>query len=188
MVLGREAIVEMQRVTLAYYDEHWREVGWANGKRGEEADYNKWRAMTEEEIEGRWGPVSYMVAIVMRRQAGSKRMPEWEEAAAVACAVQARQPAARARRPAPSLPLGPPSAPPADLSPPRAQNMHLRRATKHIACYWSSWHEAARLRRDAELLGMGTEDRCLGFFVVAACVPTSRTGRAVPSLSVEWRA
>ena len=32
--------------------------------------------MTEEEIDCRWGPVSYMVAIVMQRQAGSKRMPE----------------------------------------------------------------------------------------------------------------
>ena len=31
----------------------------------------------------------YMVAIVMQRQAGSKRIPEWEEAAATACAVSA---------------------------------------------------------------------------------------------------
>ncbi len=29
-----------------------------------------------------------MIAIIMRRQAGSKRIPEWEEAAATACAVQ----------------------------------------------------------------------------------------------------
>ena len=44
--------------------------------------------MTEGEIEGRWGPVSYMVAVVMQRQAGSVRLPEWEEMAATACAVQ----------------------------------------------------------------------------------------------------
>ena len=81
-------MIDMQRMTLAFYDKHWRETGWADGKHGTEADYLKWRAMTEGEIDGRWGPVSYMVAIVMRRQAGSKRMPEWEEAAATACAVQ----------------------------------------------------------------------------------------------------
>ena len=114
VVLARQAMVEMQRMTLAFYDQHWRDVGWANGKRGSEEQYLKWRAMTEEEIDGRWGPVSYMVAIVMRRQAGSKRMPEWEEAAATACAVQ---------------------------------NMHLQAcAQPGLACYWSSWHEAASLR------------------------------------------
>lgn len=159
VVLGRKAMVDMQQMTLAYYDENWREVGWANGKRGEEADYLKWRRMTEEEIDGRWGPVSYMVAIVMRRQAGSKRMPEWEEAAATACAVQ---------------------------------NMHLQAsAYKGLACYWSSWHEAARESEAMRsFLGMGAEDRCLGFFMVAACDPglkDSRTRRPEAHLSVEWR-
>merc|ERR1719231_2236945 len=153
-------MVDMQRATLAYYDANWREVGWANGKHGTEADYLKWRSMTEEEIDGRWGPVSYMVAIVMRRQAGSKRMAEWEEAAATACAVQ---------------------------------NMHLQASTQTgLACYWSSWHEAAR-DSDAmrDFLGMGGEDRCLGFFMVAACDPTlkdSRSRRPEAHLSVEWRA
>ena len=46
-------MVEMQRMTLEYYDEHWRAVGWANGVRGTEAEYLKWRAMTEGEIDGR---------------------------------------------------------------------------------------------------------------------------------------
>ena len=32
-----------------------------------------------------------MIAVVMRRQAGSKLIPEWEEAAATACAVQNMQ-------------------------------------------------------------------------------------------------
>ena len=76
VVLGRKAMVDMQRTTLDFYDAHWRETGWANGKHGTEAEYRKWRTMTAEEIDGRWGPVSYMVAIVMQRQAGSKRMPE----------------------------------------------------------------------------------------------------------------
>jgi nitroreductase len=88
VVLGQQAMVEMQRMTLAFYDANWRDVGWANGKHGSEEQYLAWRQMTEDEIHGRWGTVSYMVAIVMRRQAGSKRIPEWEEAAATACAVQ----------------------------------------------------------------------------------------------------
>ncbi len=88
VVLGRRSMVEMQELTLEYYDEHWSEVGWADGKRGDEAAYRKWRRMTEEEITGRWGPVSYMIAIVMRRQSGSKRLPEWEEAAATACRAE----------------------------------------------------------------------------------------------------
>ena len=75
-VLGREAMVAMQRLTLAFYDANWRTTGWANGVRGSEAEYRKWREMTEEEITGRWGPVSYMIGIVMQRQAGSKRLPE----------------------------------------------------------------------------------------------------------------
>ena len=100
-----------------------------------------------------------MVAIVMRRQAGSKRMPEWEEAAATACAVQ---------------------------------NMQLQ-ASAHagVACYWSSWHDAAR---DSEAmrryLKMGEDDRCLGFLIIAACDPQlkdSRVRRRETHLSVEWR-
>lgn len=87
VVLGRKAMVEMQQLTLRYYDENWRQVGWGDGSHGTEQEYLEWRDMTEKEIAGRWGPVSYMVAIVMRRQAGSKRIPEWEEAAATACAV-----------------------------------------------------------------------------------------------------
>eukprot|EP00940_MAST-03C_sp_MAST-3C-sp2_P000657 g657.t1 len=87
VVLGHDSMREMQRVTLEYYDRHWKVMGWANGKSGSASDYKKWRQMTEDEIEGRWGTVSFMIAIVMRRQAGSKRMPEWEEAAATAASV-----------------------------------------------------------------------------------------------------
>lgn len=87
VVLGKNSMVDMQHLTLDYYDRNWRTVGWADGKTGNEKEYLKWRNMTENEIAGRWGPVSFMVAIVMRRQAGSVRIPEWEEAAATACAV-----------------------------------------------------------------------------------------------------
>lgn len=159
VVLGKKAMVEMQHLTLDFYDKHWQETGWANGKRGTAEEYQKWRHMTEGEIDGRWGPVSFMVAIVMRRQAGSKRMPEWEEAAATAAAVQ---------------------------------NMHLQ-ASAHagLACYWSSWHDACR-ESDAmcAFLGMGSEDRCMGFFIVASCEPglkDSRSRRFKDHLSVEWR-
>ena len=86
VVLGKQSMVDMQRLTLEFYDKHWRTVGWADGKHGTAEEYAKWRDMTEGEISGRWAPVSFMVAIVMRRQAGSVRIPEWEEAAATACA------------------------------------------------------------------------------------------------------
>ncbi|CEM01700.1 unnamed protein product [Vitrella brassicaformis CCMP3155] len=84
VVLGRKGMLELQHLTLAYYDQHWRGVGIAET----EEQYGQWRQVREREVDGRWGSVSFMVAIVMRRQAGSKRMPEWEEAAATACAVQ----------------------------------------------------------------------------------------------------
>ncbi len=110
-------------------------------------------------MEGRWALVSYMVAIVARRQAGSKRIPMWEEEAATACAVQ---------------------------------NMHIQAsAYDGLACYWSSWHAAAR---DSEMmrsfLRMGGEDRCLGFFMVAACetgMTSRRSRRPEDHLNVDWR-
>lgn len=147
-------------MTLAYYDAHWRSVGWADGKHGSEEEYRAWRAMTEGEIRGRWGPVSFMVGIVVQRQAGSMRMPLWEEAAATACAVQ---------------------------------NMHIQAcAESGLACYWSSWHDAARDSAEmSAFLGMGGEDRCLGFFVVAPGKPGHKDNRhrAVEThLNVEWRA
>uniref|UniRef100_A0A6U2G0D4 Nitroreductase domain-containing protein n=1 Tax=Hemiselmis andersenii TaxID=464988 RepID=A0A6U2G0D4_HEMAN len=157
VVLGRKAMIDMQRMTLNFYDNNWRETPRFGD--GTEAEYLSWRKRTEEEILGRWGPVSYMVAIVMQRQAGSKRMPEWEEAAAVACAVQ---------------------------------NMHLQAsAFPGVACYWSSWHAAARDSEDMRVfLGMGAEDKCLGYFIVAACEPTLkdfRERKPETHLSAEWR-
>jgi len=131
VVLGKKGMVDMQKMTLSYYDKHWQESGWDSRD-----EYEAWRKMTEDEITGRWGPCQYMIAIVMRRQSGPKRFPEWEEAAAVAAAVQ---------------------------------NMHLQ-STKfpQLACYWSSWHDAARDSNDMrEFLDMGDEDKCLGFFIVA---------------------
>ena len=131
-------MVEMQRLTLAFYDENWQKFGWGSGKSGSAEEYQKWRKMTEDEITGRWGPVSYMVAIVMRRQAGSVQIPEWEEAAATACAVQ---------------------------------NMHLQASAQPgLACYWSSWHDAARdSSQMREYLNMGEKDKCYGFFIISSC-------------------
>ena len=155
VVLGREAMIDMQKVTLAFYDEHWREAG----KHGSKEEYDTWRQKTEDDIHGRWEPVSYMVGIVMRRQAGSKRLPEWEELAATACAVQ---------------------------------NMHLQASVMGLACYWSSWHAAARdSQAMSEFLGMEKEDRCLGFFIVATCeqslMTRKRSRRPESHLSAEWR-
>mgnify|MGYP002803607012 FL=1 len=159
VVLGVDAMREMQRLTLCFYDENWQTTGWAGGKHGSENEYREWRAKTEEEIYGRWGPVSYMIAIIMRRQAHpEKRMPEWEEAAAVACAVQ---------------------------------NMHIQAtAFPGLACYWSSWHVAARDSSEMKTyLGMEHEDKCLGFFMVAACradLPDRRI-RHLEDEAAEWR-
>jgi len=100
-----------------------------------------------------------MIAIVMRRQSGPKRFPEWEETAAVACAVQ---------------------------------NMHIQ-STKfeHLACYWSSWHGAARDSTEMKkFLDIGDDDKCMGFFVVGqAKNPEFQARRTRDKLlmDVEWR-
>lgn len=161
VVLGKESMDDMQRLTLDYYDAHWRELvgssacSWLTS----EQDYHKFRKCTEDEITGRWGPVSYMIAIVVRRQSGPKIFPEWEELAAVACSVQ---------------------------------NMHLQSTKfKQLACYWSSWHGEARDSREMKaFLGMGEEDRCIGFFIVAqAKNPEFRARRTRDQslMDVEWR-
>ena len=103
--------------------------------------------------------MSFMIAIIMRRQAGSKRIPEWEEAAATACAVQ---------------------------------NMHIQATSfPGLACYWSSWHDAYRDSEEHKrFLGMGGEDRCLGYFIVAASKPhlkDKRSRSAATHMCVEWR-
>jgi nitroreductase len=159
VVLEKSAMEKMQRLTLAYYEANWREVGWANGVHGTETQYRAWAKMTEDEITGRWGPVSFFIGIIMRRQAGTKRLPLWEELAATACAVQ---------------------------------NMHLQ-ASAHsdLACYWSSWHDAARDSEEmSEFLNIGPEDRCLGFFIIAACgsgMKDRRVRRPETHLAVDWR-
>ena len=158
IVLGRKGMVQMQELTLDYYDRNWKKVGWGSGRRGTEEQYLAWRKMTHGEITGRWGPCSYMIAIVMQRQSGEKRLPEWEEAAATATAVQ---------------------------------NLHLQ-STKFpsLACYWSSWHDAARDSDEMKrFLNMKPEDKCLGFFVVAQVKAgqKDRRRRDPSLLRVEWR-
>ena len=158
VVLGKSSMVEMQRMTLLYYDKNWKTVGWGSGHHGSEEEYQAWRQVTQDEITGRWGPCSHMIAIVMRRQTGPKRLPEWEEAAAVAAATQ---------------------------------NMHIQ-STKfpQLACYWSSWHEAARDSDEMkEFLHMEPEDKCLGFFIVAQVKGhiQDRRVRNRSLMAVEWR-
>ena len=158
IVLGRKAMIEMQELTLDYYDRNWKTTGWGSARKGTEEEYKKWRTMTKKEITGRWGPCSYMIAIIMQRQSGEKRLPEWEEAAATAAAVQ---------------------------------NLHLQ-STKFpsLACYWSSWHDAARDSQEMkDYLKMGTEDKCLGFFIVAQMKSgqKDRRKRDKSLLRVEWR-
>eukprot|EP00537_Pseudo-nitzschia_pungens_P004369 CAMPEP_0172363406 /NCGR_PEP_ID=MMETSP1060-20121228/6782_1 /TAXON_ID=37318 /ORGANISM="Pseudo-nitzschia pungens, Strain cf. cingulata" /LENGTH=281 /DNA_ID=CAMNT_0013086141 /DNA_START=188 /DNA_END=1030 /DNA_ORIENTATION=- len=165
VVLGKQAMVEMQNMTLQYYDQNWKEVGWGSMCPSEasdrtQAEYDKWRKMTYDEMSGRWAPCSHMIAIVMRRQTGPRRLPEWEEAAAVAAATQ---------------------------------NMHIQ-STKfpQLACYWSSWHTAARESDEMKkFLNMEPEDKCLGFFIVAQrdpkrCSPKDRRKRDRSLMEVEW--
>ena len=70
--------------------------------------------------------------------------------------------------------------------------MHIQAcANDGVAAYWSSWHEAVRDSKEmGEFLGMGAEDKCLGFFMVAACEPGLKDSRSrgEAHLSVEWRA
>lgn len=100
-----------------------------------------------------------MIAVVMQRQAGSIRLPEWEEMAATACAVQ---------------------------------NMHIQASSiTGLACYWSSWHDAVMESTAMHtFLGMGEDDKCMGFFIVAACDPNSckdARQRDECSANAEWR-
>eukprot|EP00392_Amoebophrya_sp_AT5.2_P001840 g1845.t1 len=165
VVLGKEEQRRMQERTISFYDKNWPEVGFPGSQKKPQpvtpADYEQWRKSTQAEIEGRWGPVSYMVAIVMLRQASEKkRMQEWEEAAATACAVQ---------------------------------NMYVQTTRfPDLACYWSSWHAAFRDSAEMrELLGMGEEDKCFGFFMVASCkagLPDKRRRKAETHMNAEWRA
>lgn len=163
VVLGSKAMVEMQNMTLEYYDHNWENHTWnsKNSEQTNEEAYKKWRQTTLDEITGRWAPCSHMIAIVMRRQSGPKRLPEWEEAAATATAVQ---------------------------------NMHIQ-STKYpqLACYWSSWHDAARDSDEMKsFLKIGAEDKCMGFFIVAQrdprrCSTKDRRSRNRSLMEVEWR-
>lgn len=158
VVLGKSATLDMQHMTIDFYDRNWRDIDW-KGVRGDEAGYRTWRAKATNDIDNRWSLVSYMIAIVVRRQAGSKRMQMWEEECATACAVQ---------------------------------NMHLQAsAYKGLACYWSSWHSAARDSQDMrDYLKMDDEDKCLGFFMVGMCdetITVRRSRKPETHLDVEWR-
>ncbi|CAE7029248.1 unnamed protein product [Symbiodinium natans] len=159
VVLGRGAMVEMQKLTLEFYDRNWQSTGWGAGTRGSEAEYQKWRSQTEEAITGRWGPVSFMIAIVMQRQAHpEKRMPEWEEAAATACAVQNMH----------------------------IQASSFPGLACYWSSWHASARDSLEMRN---FLGMQAEDRCLGFFMVASCrrdLPDRRR-RKLEDCAIEWR-
>jgi nitroreductase len=93
VVLARDdggGIDELLARTVAFYDRTWPEH-WASER--------EYAAFREKKLDReRWSAVSFMIAIVARRQAGSKRMAEWEEHAATACAVQNMQIQATAER------------------------------------------------------------------------------------------
>jgi hypothetical protein len=147
----------MQEVTLSFYDANWASL---EKFENDEGKYQKWRKKREDAIEGKWGKVSWLIGIVVRRQASSaKRLPMWEEEAATACAVQ---------------------------------NMHIQAcAHRGLGCYWTSWPAEARESDEMrQFLSMGSEDRCMGFFSVAAYDPAKSADnrRRIPEthLSVDW--
>eukprot|EP00929_Paragymnodinium_shiwhaense_P015227 TRINITY_DN123285_c0_g1_i1.p2 TRINITY_DN123285_c0_g1~~TRINITY_DN123285_c0_g1_i1.p2 ORF type:complete len:129 (-),score=16.99 TRINITY_DN123285_c0_g1_i1:73-423(-) len=115
--------------------------------------------MTEEEISGRWGPVSYMVAIIMQRQAHpEKRMPEWEEAAATSCAVQNMH----------------------------IQATQFPGLACYWSSWHPAVRDSSEM---AAFLGMGAEDKCMGLFMIAACQPglRDRRRRQLEDFAIEWR-
>ena len=70
--------------------------------------------------------------------------------------------------------------------------MHIQACSQPgVACYWSSWHDAARDSSEmAQFLDVGPEDKVMGFFIVAACDPDlkdSRRRACTPGENVEWR-
>ena len=72
------------------------------------------------------------------------------------------------------------------------QNMAIQAgASRDLACYWSSWHDAYRDSADMRaFLHIGDEDRCLGLFIVAARDPGLKDGRSrdrKTHIVVEWR-
>ncbi|KAI8467063.1 MAG: Nitroreductase [Monoraphidium minutum] len=153
VVLGPKGIQEMQDVTEAVMG---RLLAGAPDQLQDVLD-----ALRRDRAR-RWAPVSHMIAICMRRQAAPpKLMPEWEEVAAVACAVQ---------------------------------NMHLTASARGVACYWSSWHAAARDSPEmGAFLGLAPAagDRCLGFLVCGTPAPGAaqayRAARRPLPGTAEWR-
>mmetsp|Transcript_19345 Transcript_19345/g.44990 ORF Transcript_19345/g.44990 Transcript_19345/m.44990 type:complete len:289 (+) Transcript_19345:67-933(+) len=163
VVLGPQAMVDMQKMTLDYYDKNWKEVGWGSGNvGGSQEDYDKWRTMTEEEITGRWAPCTHMIAIVMRRQSGPRRLPEWEEISAVAAAVQNMH----------------------------VQSTKFPQLACYWSSWHEAVRDSDEMKK---FLGMGSEDRCMGMFCIAQKEPKRvsekdyrRRDRSI--MQVEWRA
>ena len=62
VVLGKQSMVDMQHLTLRFYDEHWQDYPWGkpdtDGTLSQDpADaYATWRQQTFDEVTGRWGP------------------------------------------------------------------------------------------------------------------------------------
>ena len=74
------------------------------------------------------------------------------------------------------------------------QNMYIQAtAFPGLACYWSSWHGAARDSPEMkQFLKMeDPEDKCFGFFIVAGArdehLPDGRRRKPDKHLACEWR-
>jgi len=174
VILGKESMDKMQQLSLDYYDKNWKKVGWPGSSssctddNNTEEEYMKWRNMTEDEITNRWKPVEYMIAIIMRRQ--STPTKRFPEWEELAAVATS------------------------------VQNIHIQACTRfpQLACYWSSWHSAARdsieMKQFLKLKNIN-EDKCMGFFIIAQKDPTrcsdkdrrKRDNSTNSLMSIEWR-
>lgn len=124
VVFGCKSIAEMQLMTPAMCDAHWRDVGWASGKHGEEECYLSLRKMFENANKAQYHTL-------------------WPSS----CGIM-RAPSASASGHAPC-------------------RICISRRVG-LACFWSSWHAAARESDEMRLfLGYGNRGSMLG--VLRSC-------------------
>ncbi len=147
-----------------------------------------------------WPLISHYVAVCMSRQPNKagKQPPEWEDMAAVACAVQVRSSVcAAATKQRDSLAARAADVPPllrfllCGLSS-TSQNMHLLATSLGVAAYWSSWQAVARDAPEmSEFLGLDVArgDKCLGVITLGLTERAdSYRGSRTPAMDkVTWR-
>jgi len=89
VVFGHEKKEMLLQATLSWYREQ-PEQFWSTAWKGEFPDATAFSEYFQKAVRDKWSKASHFVAICLSRQReepGKKVIPEWEEQAAVACAV-----------------------------------------------------------------------------------------------------